>query len=62
VAISGGWGTLSEAAFCLKLGVPLVGLCDRLPDALPIERYDDPVAAVARAVEHAQAGREARAE
>ncbi|UCE18054.1 MAG: TIGR00725 family protein [Gemmatimonadota bacterium] len=26
IAISGGPGTLSEIAFCLKLGVPLVGL------------------------------------
>lgn len=42
VAIAGGWGTLSEAAFCLKLGVPLFGLRDRLPRELPLERGDEP--------------------
>jgi len=35
IAISGGWGTLSEAAFCLKNGVPLIALKSKLPD-LPI--------------------------
>jgi len=35
IAISGGWGTLSEAAFCLKNGVPLIALKSNLPD-LPI--------------------------
>lgn len=57
VAVAGGWGTLSEAAFCLKLGVPLVGVGDRLPAELPIERFDEPEAAVARALELARAGR-----
>lgn len=51
IAIAGGWGTLSEAAFCLKLGVPLLGLRDTLPAALPIERVRDPEAAVRRALE-----------
>lgn len=57
VALAGGWGTLSEAAFCLKLGVPLVGVRDRLPGELPIERFEDPVAAVDRALELAELAR-----
>jgi len=35
IAIAGGWGTLSEAAFCLKTGVPLITLRTELP-ALPV--------------------------
>lgn len=57
VAVAGGWGTLSEAAFCLKLGVPLVGVRDRLPAELPIERFGEPEPAVARALELARAAR-----
>ncbi len=60
VAIAGGWGTLSEAAFCLKLGVPLVGVRPCLPEELPIERVEEPAAAVARALELAQARRRER--
>lgn len=58
IAVAGGWGTLSEAAFCLKLGVPLVGIRDRLPAELPVERFDEPEAAVARALERARERRE----
>lgn len=57
IAVAGEWGTLSEAAFCLKLGVPLVGLRDRLPRSLPIERFEEPAAAVARALERAREAR-----
>jgi len=58
VAVAGGWGTLSEASFCMKLGVPLVGLLTELPAEFAIERFDDPAEAVARALERAQARRE----
>lgn len=54
IAVSGRWGTLSEAAFCMKLGVPLVGVLDSLPDDFPVDRFRDPAAAVARAFELAQ--------
>lgn len=54
IAVSGRWGTLSEAAYCMKLGVPLVGVLDTLPDEFPIDRFRDPSAAVARAFELAQ--------
>jgi uncharacterized protein (TIGR00725 family) len=57
IAIAGGWGTLSEAAFCRKFGVPVIGLHTTLPDLVVDEHADDPVAAVARAVELAQSGR-----
>lgn len=57
LAVAGGWGTLSEAAFCLKLGVGLVGVRDRLPPELPIERFQEPAAAVARALEIAREAR-----
>jgi uncharacterized protein (TIGR00725 family) len=50
VAIAGGWGTLSEAAFCLKLGVPLIGLRDHLPAEMSIQRLDDPEEAAERAL------------
>lgn len=51
VAVAGAWGTRNEAALCMKLGVPLVGLLDDLGEAFPIERFTDPDAAVARALE-----------
>ena len=58
VAVAGSWGTLSEASFCMKLGIPLVGLHTMLPDDFAIERFEDPAEAVARALERAQARRE----
>lgn len=57
IAVAGGWGTLSEASFCMKLGVPLVGMRPCLPDAFPIERFEEAAAAVARALELAQGRR-----
>jgi uncharacterized protein (TIGR00725 family) len=52
VAIGGEYGTLSEVAFALKTGKPVVGLgtwtLDRNPD--PIVRAADPDEAVARAL------------
>ena len=57
VAVTGEWGTLSEASFCMKLGVPLVGLRTKLPGLFEIERFEDPTSAVARALELAQAQR-----
>lgn len=57
IAVAGGWGTLNEAALCLKLEIPLVGIMDTLPDALPIDRFRDPTAAVARALELAAESR-----
>ncbi|MCL7971503.1 MAG: LOG family protein [marine benthic group bacterium] len=51
IAVAGGWGTLNEAAHCMKIGRPLVGVRDRLGDRFEIERFDDPAAAVARALE-----------
>ncbi len=51
IAVSGGWGTVNEAAHCMKIGRPLVGVRDALGDRFEIERFDDPAAAVARALE-----------
>jgi uncharacterized protein (TIGR00725 family) len=51
IAIAGGLGTTTEAAFARKFGVPVIGLATNLPDDLVTERADDPAAAVARAVE-----------
>lgn len=61
IAVSGGFGTLSEASFCMKLGVPLVGVMDNLPEEFSIDRFRDPSAAVARALELAQERRRERA-
>lgn len=59
IAISGGWGTLNEAALCMKLGRPLIGLLDTLGPRFSIERFGDPTAAVARALELAGQSRRA---
>ena len=57
IAISGEWGTLSEAAFCRKFHVPLNGLETDLPSNVLEEIASGPSEAVARAVELAEAGR-----
>ncbi len=53
IAISGGWGTLSEAAFCLKNGVPLILLRSDLP-GLPAPAADSPDEAVSWAIGRAR--------
>ncbi|MEE9133201.1 MAG: TIGR00725 family protein [Gemmatimonadota bacterium] len=45
IAIAGGWGTLSEAAFCLKNGVPLIMLRSELPP-LPVPEAESAEEAV----------------
>lgn len=60
VAVGGAWGTRNEAALCLKLGIPLVGVMDTLGDVFSIERFRDPDAGVARALEMAQERRRPR--
>jgi uncharacterized protein (TIGR00725 family) len=57
IAIEGEWGTLNEAALCMKIGRPLVGIRDALGERFPIERFEEPAAAVARALELASARR-----
>lgn len=57
IAIAGEWGTLSEAAFCRKFGVPVIGLRSTLPADVLTESANDPAEAVARAVELAEAAR-----
>ncbi len=51
IAVAGAWGTLNEAAMCLKTGTPLVGVRDTLPAELPLQRIADPAAAVAAALD-----------
>lgn len=53
VGIAGGWGTLSEAALCLKNRVPLILLKSELPP-LPVPSADSPEAAVTWALEQAR--------
>ncbi|MGD8624712.1 MAG: TIGR00725 family protein [Anaerolineae bacterium] len=50
IALSGGYGTLSEIGLALKMGRPVVGL-----DTWELGRADQPVAAVTRADTPAQA-------
>jgi len=57
IAVEGEWGTLNEAALCMKIGRPLVGIRDALGDRFPIERFQDPAVAVARALELASVRR-----
>jgi uncharacterized protein (TIGR00725 family) len=59
IAVAGGWGTVNEAAHCMKIGRPLVGVHDLLGERFDIERFEDPAAAVARALELATERREA---
>jgi uncharacterized protein (TIGR00725 family) len=53
IAIAGGWGTLSEAAFCLKNGVPLIGLETDLPP-LPLPEAESAEGAVEWALDQAR--------
>ena len=54
IAVGGEYGTLSEIAFALKMGKPVIGLAtwelsrEGMPD--PIIRAESPVEAVARAL------------
>lgn len=57
LAVGGAWGTRSEASLCLKLGVPLIGVMDTLGEVFSVERFRDPDAGVARALELAQKAR-----
>ena len=45
IAVGGAWGTLSEAAICLKNGIPLIRLSSELPP-LPVPEADTPEGAV----------------
>ncbi len=60
VAVGGAWGTKNEATLCMKLDVPLVGVMDALGESFPIERFRDPDAGVARALELAEQARRRR--
>lgn len=60
VAIAGEWGTLSEAAFCRKFGIPVIGLACSLPEGVVNETAGDAAEAAARALELAEARRERR--
>ena len=60
VAIAGEWGTLSEAAFCRKFGVPVIGLACSLPEGVVDETAEDAAEAVVRALELAEARRDRR--
>ena len=53
IAIAGRWGTLSEAAFCLKRGIPLIRLKSDLPD-LPVPQAETPEEAVEWALDQAR--------
>lgn len=53
IAIAGAWGTLSEAALCLKNGVPLITLKTELPP-LPVPEAGTPEEAVDWAIERAR--------
>ncbi|WP_420448707.1 TIGR00725 family protein [Candidatus Palauibacter sp.] len=58
IAIAGEWGTLSEAAFCRKFGVPVIGLASSLPEGVVEEVADGPAQAASRALKLAEARRE----
>jgi uncharacterized protein (TIGR00725 family) len=59
IAIAGGWGTMSEAALCLKLGVPLIRLKSDLTN-LPVPEAETPEEAVVWALERARTRGERR--
>ncbi len=57
IAVAGEWGTLTEAAFCRKFGIPVIGLEANLPAGVADEAAAGPRHAVARALELAEARR-----
>lgn len=57
IAVAGEWGTLSEIALAMKLGVPLILLSPTLADGLAIEKAKDAADAVRRALRHARQAR-----
>lgn len=60
IAIGGEWGTLSEIALAVKMGVPVLRLAPSLGADLAIEEASSPEQAVARALELARQPRDAR--
>jgi hypothetical protein len=56
VAVAGSWGTLSEIAFALKRGKPVVSLGSWERD-LPVVRCESPEQAVAELLSSIRAGR-----
>ena len=60
LALAGGWGTWSEAAFCMKLGVPLFAVGEALPDPFPVRHFADPEEAAEEALRAARDGRARR--
>jgi uncharacterized protein (TIGR00725 family) len=57
IAVGGEWGTLSEIALAMKIGVPVVLLAPSLAEGLEIEIATDPADAVRRALRHARQAR-----
>ena len=60
IAVAGEWGTLSEAAFCRKFGVPVIGLASSLPEGVVEEMADGAAEAASRALELAEVRRKRR--
>ena len=54
IAVSGGWGTLSEISFALKLNIPVIGI-NTWDVSAEILMMDDPVEAVNKAYKFALA-------
>lgn len=57
IAVGGEWGTLSEIALGVKMGVPVVILGPSLADGLELEIAKDAADAVRRALRHARQAR-----
>jgi hypothetical protein len=57
IAVGGEWGTLSEIALAMKIGVPVILLAPALASGLDIETAADPADAVRRALRHARQAR-----
>lgn len=54
LALAGSWGTWSEAAFCMKLDVPLFAVGEALPEPFPARSFPDPEEAAERALRAAR--------
>ena len=59
IAIGGEWGTMSEIAFAMKIGRPVVLLAPGIGRGLPVDVASAPADAVRRALDAAREGREA---
>jgi uncharacterized protein (TIGR00725 family) len=61
IAVGGEWGTLSEVAFAMRIGTPVIVLAPTLAQSLPVDTASTAIDAVDRALAAAQQRRQRHA-